>query len=250
MGGSFWLYAYQIDEDDEDEFDYDDDGSLPFCYSQPFSYSYRGLHWMKGEVLRGAIAYIQSLQNAKKKNIEGACQFYIDAGIKTIDINETDEEAVESATPVLASALRTANKWVRTPRSHDIISLLDNARASGLFAGVGDVGGLLSGTSGSMGPVNLDDVVDTNYHTQELAKLANCPIELDKAGLRGLYEFMQISDSYQTIYSDQAQMMAPVLDKILPFLKKDKKGEDATEMVIEFSNLLKKCIGDKRVIRG
>jgi hypothetical protein len=228
MGGSLRLTTY----DEEEEFP-DLDDSLVFCYR------YSGLHWMKGEVLRGAIAYIKSLQNAKKDNIEGACQFYIDAGIKTVNIDQTDEEAVERATSVLTSALRTANKWVRSPRhTSPVAGMLASARG-GLFSGVG-----------SMGLPSIDDMCDFNYRSQEILNLSDCPIELDKAGLRGLYEFMRIADNNQTIYHNQAQMMAQVLDKSLPFLKKDGDEEDAVEMVTELSDLLKKCTGDTMVIRG
>ncbi|KAK7035370.1 hypothetical protein VNI00_011901 [Paramarasmius palmivorus] len=231
MGGSLRLTKY---EDDDEEFpDYDD--SFVFCYR------YSGLHWMKGEVLRGVIAYIKHLQTAKKDNVEGARQFYIDAGIKTINTDQTDEEAVERATPILASALRTANKWVRSPRNPPGVDGILAGRG-GLFSGVGGFGG--------MGLPSLDDMCDFNYRLQEILDLSNCPIELDKAGLRGLYELMRMADNNQMIYPDQAQMMAQVLDKTLPFLKKDGNEEDPTEMVTELSDLLKKCTEDTMTIRG
>ncbi|KAK7035369.1 hypothetical protein VNI00_011900 [Paramarasmius palmivorus] len=208
--------------------------SLYFCFR------YSSLHWMKGQVLRGAISYITFLQNAKKDKVRGARRFYIGAGIKNVSVNQTDKEAVKQATLVLASALRTANKWVRSPSNDTRIGALTGE--GGLLARVGNLTG-----SGSMGPLTLDDILDLNYRSQEIMDLLSCPIELDRAGLRGLYEFMRISDNDQTIYADQAQMMAQVLDKALPFMKKD-GSDDLTEMVTELNNLLKKCTGN-RVIK-
>ncbi|KAK7035368.1 hypothetical protein VNI00_011899 [Paramarasmius palmivorus] len=217
MGGSLRL----ISLDEEDKCDYEDE-------ERWFSFSYSGLHWMKGEVLRGAIAYMTSLQDAKLK--EGGRQFYINAGIKTVKPEQTDEEAFEKARSALESALGVVKRWIREP---DL---------KGREFGVGT--DVLSAMN-----ANLDDVLDHNYRSREVLSLFSCPVELERVGMRGLYEVMRVADVDETVYSNQAQMMADILDKALPFMKREEEELDAAWLATNLRDLLRKCTGDF-VIKG
>ncbi|KAF9020114.1 hypothetical protein BDZ89DRAFT_1204115 [Hymenopellis radicata] len=234
MGGSLFLKHISTGIPKEpDDYDTDED-------DEPYwSFSYSGFHWFKGKVLRGGIAYLEHLHtSAKEKEAapEGAKQFFLDAGIKAVVEAEDDEAAAKGAAVVISGALQVLNEWKREERGTDRLSLL--AAFGGSFPGAG---------------TSLEDMLDAPYHAMKIMTLLECPLALERVGMRGMYFLMRLSDNNQLVYSEAAQMMASIVERVMEqgkaVLKTKEDSETFEEMATEFSQLMKQC-KDGTYIKG
>ncbi|ESK89927.1 hypothetical protein Moror_775 [Moniliophthora roreri MCA 2997] len=97
----------------------------------------------------------------------------------------------------------------------------------------------------SSNPPDMDNMLD-------IINLTSCPREMDKVGMRGLYEFMKLVDTSQEIFSREAKAISEMIDRVLPCLGSTANEEDKdtlVTMVTELRDLCNMCTDDK-VIRG
>lgn len=208
---------------DEDDFHEENELSVEFVYS--------GLQFMKGTVLRAAIAYLKSLKDAEPSSRE----FLLHAGIKSVVECSNDEEAIARGTEIINKALAIMNEWIRVPRRDGDVGI------ESLFMG----SRLRVGTN----PPNLDDILNTNFHLNKIFHVTVCPLSFEKVDLRGLYHIMKLPDNNILIYSDEAQLIASTLEKVIPFIKEDSEG-GMTDLATEVKNIMAGCVGDNVVVDG
>ncbi|KAF9012868.1 hypothetical protein BDZ89DRAFT_1077197 [Hymenopellis radicata] len=85
------------------------------------------------------------------------------------------------------------------------------------------------------------------YHSVKINGMLECPIALERVGLRGMYCLMRMPDNDQVVYSEEAQMMASVVEramekgKALAALDEKEQSEAFEEMSTEFSQFMKEC---------
>ncbi|RDX42256.1 hypothetical protein OH76DRAFT_137000 [Lentinus brumalis] len=238
MGGTLWLTT--IGPDRHTEFDRTEDVQVDDTETS-WSYSYSGIGHVKGIVIRAAIEYLESVQKQanrdKQANVEGARQRLLDAGITAVKASPNDEAALADAAIALAAAISFLRGWVRPPKAH---GRLDNIDA--LFA--------ILDRGGKPGVADLDIALDLNYHLSEVSKYYSCPPVLARVGMRGLFEFAKLADNDQTIFHDEAQRMADVLERVMALLPtEDPVGDNWQEFCTDMKSLLRLC-GEDQILVG
>ncbi|KAF8901759.1 hypothetical protein CPB85DRAFT_1438962 [Mucidula mucida] len=202
MGGSLRLKHIRIGEEDPEDFETDEvfeeevEGIDTW-----WEYRYSGFHWFKGKVLRGGIAYLahfQTIAAEKELSPEGAKQLFLAAGIKAVIDTKDNEAATKGASVVIGRALQVLNGWTREERSTR-----------------GDPFALLAALNGGGGGMDIEALIDVPYHLVKINGLAECPIALERVGMRGLYLLMRMSDNNQVVYHEAAQMMASVVERVM-----------------------------------
>lgn len=219
MGGNMWIANphKKWDEDEENE--------------SVVEFKYSGLQFMKGTVLRAAVAYLKSLKDA----VPSSREFLLNAGIKSVAECSNDEEAIARGNEIINKALAIMNEWIRVPSRGEGVGI------ESLFMG--------SRFRVGMDPPNLDVILNTNFHSTKVFSVTVCPLSFEKVDLRGLYHIMKLPDNNILIYSDEAQLMASTLEKVIPFIKEDAEG-GMSELATEVKNAMAGCVGDNVVIDG
>lgn len=234
MGGSIWISdIHGSSVDDEDAY---------------FSYSYSGFHGMKGDILKASIALLSSIETDVKEkfkdNPDGARQFLLDAGIKAVQ-EDDDEQALVKGKAAIPSAVRLLKGWVRTKTGGGSSNL--HGRPDLVMGG--DLLSMLMG-GGGMGGANIDDILDNSYNSTVIDAIRNCPLELERVGMRALFVLMKMPDNGVRIFPEEAKMLAGLVERVIPSLRTSADGgEGVKEMCDEFRGVLLKCVEGK-VIKG
>ncbi|KAF9023156.1 hypothetical protein BDZ89DRAFT_1070155 [Hymenopellis radicata] len=72
-----------------------------------------------------------------------------------------------------------------------------------------------------------------------------CPIALERVDMRGMYHLMRTVDNDALVFSEEAQMIGRIVDRLLPKAKAALETEEEIasfeEVAIEFGQFMKKC---------
>ncbi|RPD53946.1 hypothetical protein L226DRAFT_538814 [Lentinus tigrinus ALCF2SS1-7] len=222
----------EVLDDDEDE-EEEENGNY-------FDYSYSGFGFTKGEILRGAIAFLQTVEKDAKErqstnNLEGARAFLLDSGIIAAKAAVDDAAALKDGLAAIASALRVMRGWVR-PTTYP-----------GRVAPTG-FGMLMAGLG--RGGASMDQFLDSNYRVSLIAELFCCPLELARVGMRGIYLLLKLPDDKVAIYSDEARAMAAAMERAEPYVAQEtEKGVGWLEVCKNLRLFLSMC-DDDHFIQG
>jgi hypothetical protein len=97
---------------------------------------------------------------------------------------------------------------------------------------------------------DLDGLADLSYHSQKILDIIYCPLELANVGMRGMFTYMRLGDNSQIIYPDEAQLMVPVLEKVIAVMEgQDPDTGDTKECCEQLRDQFAKCV-DGYIIQG
>ncbi len=242
MGGCLWLTPVRANRREEIEesplFDTSGDDKLS---NNSWSYRYSGFQWLKGYALRAGIDFLESVQKQvdERKStgpIAGSRKLLSDGGIIAAATSPTDTKALEDASSAIPAAIRLLRTWIREPELDQwgFPAAIPSSFLTGGTQLPGDV------THGDAAGTALDDMLNSNLRSGELAKHDVCPPALHRVGLGGLFLLAKMWDNHQFIYPHEARVMSGALTRVLEFLDAEWK-----EMAEELRDLLRKCGQDE-----
>ncbi|KAF9064459.1 hypothetical protein BDP27DRAFT_162640 [Rhodocollybia butyracea] len=90
---------------------------------------------------------------------------------------------------------------------------------------------------------DIDGVfVEMSYRYRKILDTICCPLELANVGMRGIFTFMRLGDlSGKRIYPEEAQLMVPVLNKVVPLIKDTEDFDNLQECVGQLRDMFAKC---------
>ncbi|KAJ7796599.1 hypothetical protein B0H14DRAFT_3157893 [Mycena olivaceomarginata] len=177
-----------------------------------WSYTYSSWTWFNGLLLHGTISYLKSLQT----DIRGVAPRKVDgAAVKLKDAGLIIEAALETPNDRRRQRLRRSLGFDETLR------ILES------------------------GIVTAEEMRDFSYYFQKIQDLLQCPIELKRAGMCGLYLILLLQSTDQLIYADEARLTAATIEPIIAHLNMHEaegvKSGEFMEIVVSLLNLLKEC---------
>lgn len=186
---------------DEDEDEDSVDGDY-FDESNTWSYRYSYFHEIKGKILRGGIAYLQSLA---MKDLSK--EYLLTEGLIT-DPSISEVAAITNTRAHIDNAIAVLESWKRVPK---VESYTD--RLMGSFKKPLDPFSMfqfqISGSPGVM-----SEALDSPYWMEKVEQVMQCPTSLKKLQFEGIYLFMQLPDCDQKISHSQAKLMEQALKKV------------------------------------
>ncbi|KAE9392960.1 hypothetical protein BT96DRAFT_924397, partial [Gymnopus androsaceus JB14] len=152
-------------------------------------------------------------------------QLLLDADIKVVTDCSSDDDALSKGTAAINDATAVLQGWVRNPSGgvsgrDAMLQMLMNRNAGGGGFGFG------GGFDALRMPLNIDNELNSTYHITKLDELFQCPIALEKVGMRGMYHLMKLADNNVLIYPEEAQMMASALERAICHAEGDGGDED------------------------
>ncbi|KAF9064472.1 hypothetical protein BDP27DRAFT_1367207 [Rhodocollybia butyracea] len=155
-------------------------------------------------------------------------------------------------------ALGVLRSWVREPTNNGQPVLFErySQLSSPAYAydnprGLANMFTKLAEERKMMSENDLDGLMDRSYKGQKIMDLVYCPVELAKVGMRGMYTLMNLMDNGVFVYPEEAQLMVPVLEKVLT-VTEDNVDDDMVgqkDCVQQLRNLFAKCC-EGTYIRG